>query len=350
MNPIIYQDLENIIATSLPWTCLAGQSILVTGASGFLPAYMVETILHLNDRGLNPPAKVIAIVHNIYRAAKRFKAYLGRADLDLIEHDVSSPWDTTAPVNWLIHAASPASPKNYLADPIGTISANIFGTHYLLDFACRKKVKGFLFFSSGDIYGPKPSRIPTGEEDYGPLDPLDVRSCYAEGKRAAEALCLAWHRQHGSPIYIVRPFHTYGPGMNLDDGRIFTDIIRDVCNWRNIRLTSDGSSTRSFAYLADATIGFWTVLLRGKVGTAYNVANDNGEISILDLGRLLVSLYPERKLQLEVNCARVDLSYSSISEIKRSRPDISRIRSLNWEPTTNVSDGFQRTIASFEWK
>ncbi len=343
------EDLDCIAAAALPWEELAGTTLLITGANGFLPAYMVESALRLNELRGGRPVRVVGLVRSLERAKKRFAEYSGRDDLRLVEHDVGLPWQADCPVDWIIHAASAASPKFYLPDPVGTLAPNVIGTDHLLSLARRAQSRGFLLFSSSEVYGPVPARIPTGEDDYGPVDPLNARSCYAEGKRAAESLCFAWFTQHGIPASIVRPFHTYGPGMSLEDGRVFADFVRDICQRRNLRLNSAGTDTRAFTYLADATVAYWTVLLRGRRGTAYNVANDEGELAIVELARLLVSLFPERNLQVETFFPGGPQS-PEVRKLVRSAPDVFRLRSLGWQPRTSVADGFLRTVRYFECK
>lgn len=347
-NPVILEDLERIAAAPLPWDRFAGTTVLVTGANGFLPAYLVETLLHLNDsRRAN--VRVVGLVRSVKRAADRFAVHAGRTDLTLVEHDASQPYPTAGPVDWIVHAASPATPSSYLADPVGTVAPNVAGTHHLLTLARDKQSAGFLFFSSGEVYGPTPARVPTAESDYGPVDPLDVRSVYAEGKRAGETLCAAFARQYGVRATVVRPFHTFGPGMRLDDGRVFADFVRDICDRRDIVMKSAGLATRAFTYLADATAGFFTVLLKGEPGAAYNVANDGGELSIAGLADLLAATFADRGIAVrraEPTAAELAVT----SKLQRSCPDVSRLRALGWVPETSVADGFVRTVRSCEWR
>ena len=140
--------------------------------------------------------------------------------------------------------------------------------------------------------------MPTRETEYGYLDPATVRACYGESKRMGETLCVAYHAQYGVPAKIVRPFHTYGPGMDLSDGRVFADFVADLVARRDLVMKSDGRAQRAFCYLADATVGFFTVLLRGEAGAAYNVGNPDAEVSILELARTLANLFPERGVRV----------------------------------------------------
>ncbi|HEY5232678.1 MAG TPA: NAD-dependent epimerase/dehydratase family protein [Verrucomicrobiae bacterium] len=341
----IEADLAWITAANLPWAALAGKTVLVSGANGFLPAYMVETVLYLNERqNKSNPATVIALVRNQERALERFSAYKGRADLRFLVQDVCQPAALSESVHFIIHAASQASPKFFGTDPVGTLSANVLGTLHLLNLAMEKRPEVFLFFSSGEVYGRLDStQIPTKEDAYGYIDPTDVRSCYAESKRLGETMCVAWAHQHSVPAKIVRPFHTYGPGMRLDDGRVFADFVADVVNHRNIVMKSDGSAMRAFCYLADAILGFFTVLFKGEIGQAYNVGNDRGELTILDLANLLVSLHPGKRLEVVLDEAAKSPDYLK-SQITRNCPDISKIHQIGWEPTISVDEGFKRTI------
>ena len=211
---------------------------------------------------------------------------------------MEEPYAGPVAVDFVIHAASQASPKFYSTDPVGTFAANIIGTWRMLETARDARSEGFLFFSSGEVYGHlEDPLVPVSETSFGYLDPVNVRSCYAEGKRGGETLCACWHSQFGIPAKIIRLSHTYGPRMDLSDGRVFADFVADVVAGRNIVMKSDGSARRPFCYLADAIEGIFTVLLHGNGGEAYNVGSDS-EISILELAELLCRLFPERKCRV----------------------------------------------------
>ncbi|MDD5584635.1 MAG: NAD-dependent epimerase/dehydratase family protein, partial [Candidatus Omnitrophica bacterium] len=173
-----------------------------------------------------------------------------------------------------------------------------------------------------------------------------VRSCYAEGKRAGETLCVCWSHQYGVPTKIVRPGHTYGPGMRLDDGRVHADFVSDVIHNRNIIMKSSGSAKRTFCYLADAIVGIFTVLFKGNNAQAYNVGDKITEISIGDLARLLVELFPEKNLRIEINEQMKPEGYLK-SKTPRICLDSAKLKSLGWEQHYLLEEGFRRTIRSF---
>jgi nucleoside-diphosphate-sugar epimerase len=184
------------------------------------------------------------------------------------------------------------------------------------------------------------------ETEYGYLDPVNVRSCYGESKRMGETICVSYMHQYNIPVKIVRPAHTYGPGMDLNDGRVFADFVCDIVNDRDIIMKSDGRASRSFCYLSDATIAFFKVLLSDKNGEAYNIANPLCTITILELAHKLVSLFPEKHLKV-VQQERTDKNYI-VSSSTHSSLSIMKIQSLNWNPIIRIEDGFYRTILNYK--
>jgi len=344
-HPVVAEDMKAIAGFPLPWNLLFGKTVLITGASGFVPAYMAETLLYLNETA-GAGIHVIALARNREKANRRFAHHLHRSDLTLLVQDVREPFCGPAKVDFLIHAASQASPKYFASDPVGTFEANVIGTQRMLEVARNARSEGFLFFSSGEVYGqPDPALQLVNESAYGSLDPLSLRSCYAEGKRAGEAQCAFWHAQFGVPAKIVRLSHTYGPGMELNDGRVFADFVSDIVAGRSIVLKSDGSARRPFCYLADATVAFFTILLSGSSGEAYNVGGDR-QYSILELAETLCSLFPERNCHVIRQHRALSDPYL-VSPNKGFQFDLSKIRSLGWAPATSIEEGFRRTIQSY---
>jgi nucleoside-diphosphate-sugar epimerase len=267
--------------------------------------------------------------------------------LSFLVQDVTEQINTDKKIDFIIHAASQASPKYYGTDPVGTLSANVTGTINLLKLAEKNKVESFLYFSSGEVYGEVSDEfMPVKEDYYGYLDPTRVRSCYAESKRMGENMCVSWHHQFGVNTRIIRPFHTYGPKMLLDDGRVYADFVSDILSGHNIQMKSDGSAKRAFCYLSDATTAFFLVLLNGKCGVSYNVGNPSEEHSILELAKTLADLYPEKNIKVLEMAEQNNILYLK-STLKRNSPDISRVSELGWFPVINIKDGFKRTIESY---
>jgi UDP-glucuronate decarboxylase len=344
LNKIIKEDIALIIDSFDDWARFKDKTILISGANGFLPAYLVETFLALGE---SSNTSVIALVRNKQKAEARFPHLLNNPRLRIVVQDVSVGFDMDDRIDFIIHAASQASPKYYGIDPVGTLNANVLGTINLIKLAQKNKVESFLFFSSGEVYGQvKAEEIPIKESTFGYLDCANVRACYGESKRMGENICVSYHMQYGVNAKIIRPFHTYGPGMALDDGRVFADLVANIVNRQDIILKSDGSAIRPFCYLADAILGFLTVMLKGENGQAYNVGNPGEEHSILELANILVGLYPDLGLKVVMNNPITDPNYIK-SPILRNSPNIDKIKQLGWQPKVTVQEGFKRTIESF---
>ena len=339
-------DLRRIAAAPLPWESLRDASVIVSGAAGFIPACLIELLLHLNEeRDLR--VRVTGLVRDARRATSRFGAQ--RPGLILLEQDLScalSPEVAARPADIVIHAASPASPARFGPDPVGTLLPNVVGTHHLLELARERGARGFLFVSSSEVYGRVPPEALPLRESFagGELDPLAPRSCYAEAKRMGETMCAAWRRQHGVPAVIVRPFHVYGPGMPLRDGRVFSDFVADIVERRPLTMRGDGTAVRSFCYLADAVAGCFTALLAGAPGEAYNVGHPGAVASVRELAARLVALFPARGLSIE----RAAPPPGALpSPVARLTPDIAKLGARGWAPALGLEEGFRRTVESF---
>ncbi|OBI13362.1 hypothetical protein A5713_02640 [Mycobacterium sp. E2497] len=343
-HPIVEADLDRILEAPLPWERFAGKTVLVAGAAGFLGAYVVETLLRLNESRSQPPVRVLALARRAEALRERFLAHGTRHDLRFVLQDACAPAPRDEPVHFVVHAASPGSPRAFGLDPVGTFAANVFATRELLEL---RPTDGFLFFSSGEVYGLGNDQvIPTHEDAYGFLDPTKVRSCYGEGKRAGETLCACYAAQEGIPATMARIFHTYGPGMPLGDGRVFSDFVGDALAGRDLVMRSDGRVSRAFCYLADTVAGCFTILLKGAMGTAYNVGNEEAELTVLELANLIAGLEPQRGLRVRREAAAAADPYLP-SPIQRGCPDVSRLRGLGWTPWTAPREGFLRTLESF---
>jgi len=342
---MILEDLNQIKSSSIDWKKFENKTVLITGANGFLPAYMVETLLLLNKDILqNFPCKVIALVRNEKHTEERYKEYLDDRNFEIIIQDVVSEIKINKTIDYIIHAASPASPKYYNIDPVGVIMPNVLGTKNTLELAQENSVEGYLYFSSGEVYGQLNDGEVVNEDKYGYLDPTTVRACYGESKRMGENLCVSYGHQYNLPVKIVRPFHTYGPGMKLDDGRVFADFVKNIVYNENIEMKSDGSATRAFCYLSDATIAFFKILLDGEKNSAYNMANSEEIISIKELALMLVSMFPEKKLKAVFTEQNKDYLQSPV---KGNSVDTAKLEKLGWKPKVSIKEGFKKTLRSY---
>ncbi|MEH6607781.1 MAG: NAD-dependent epimerase/dehydratase family protein [Halioglobus sp.] len=345
-NRIAAADIKEVLARDIPWQEFSGTTIVITGASGFLGGYLLRTLLGLYSVGLvDKPVLVIGLVRDVPRARKLLAEVVNDSHLRLVQWDLNQiAVPPLGDCNYVLHAASLASPKYYGNDPVGTLLPNSVGTASLLSaFQQSKDPRGFLFVSSSEVYGSVSSDEPIQEDVFGSLNPAAIRSCYSESKRMGEALCVAWQGQFDMPTFIVRPFHTYGPGLRPDDGRVFSDFSYNIVRGEDIVMMSDGQARRAFCYVTDAIAGFYTVLLKGRPATPYNVANPAGELSVFELAELLINLYPEKKLEI-VRKVPVDNHSYLASTFSRLVPDVKRLVELGWKADISPSKGFRRMI------
>lgn len=344
-NYIIDEDIAGILSEDLPWDSFRNKTVLVTGASGMIPSYVVYTLLGLND-SKHMGIKVLALVRNEEKARGIFREILEREDICLIAQDVTTPVDIDGPVDYIIHGASSARPAEHKAAPTSTIRANLVGTFNLLDLAVKKKAAGFVLMSSSEVYGSVNDSIESiKESDYGYLDCLNPRSCYSEGKRAAETICASFKAEHGIDCRIVRFAHIYGPGLGLNDGRVQADFAANVFRGENIVMKSDGSSRRAYTYVADAVSGLFYALLKGTE-TAYNVADSDHVISIRQLAEAFIASSPEKSLQLVIDIPTEQAGL--YNPAKFIGLDNSKVKALGWEPRTGVTEGARRMVRSLE--
>ena len=345
-NPIVVEDIENIISTADGWNYFSGKTILVTGANGFVASYIVYTLLELNNKGiLDKKLTVLALVRNSQRAQDKFGELLNNPNFKLIVADVSDANIQQNNIDIIIHAASQASPKYYGKDPVGTLKANTIGTFNMLELAVKHNTEKFIYISSGEVYGVLDGSVPKVTEEYtGNVNITDVRSCYAESKRMGENMCVCYSHQYGLHTNMLRLSHTYGPGLSLDDGRVFADFTNCVVNNRNITLNSDGSAKRSFVYISDMISALFKIMLHAPSGQAYNIAADK-QTSILELAKTICELYPEKNLSVDF-APNTDKNYIR-SQSTSAELCADKLKKLGWQQTIFVKQGFKRMIDSY---
>lgn len=342
MNKIIAEDLDFVLNSNIDWGKFKNKTVLITGASGMLLSYITYTLLRLNELDPKFNITVIALILDKEKAKKRFRYFIESKYLKLFEHDLLSSIKISDDIDYVIHGASYASPHYFSTNPVAVLLPNIIGTYHLLEFAKSKKIKSFLFFSSGAVYGRPIAGEEVTEKDYGYLDPLDIMSCYGESKRMGENMCKCYYYQFGIPIKIVRPAHIYGPTIDIEnDSRVFANFVNNIIKGQNIVMKSDGSAYRSFCYIADATIAFFKILLDGADGEAYNVGNDVAYVSIKELAEIFVSTLPEKKLKV--------IFEKKNSKCKEEKMLMSskKIEKLGWKCSFSIPEGLKRTVESF---
>ena len=304
--------------------------ILLTGAAGFLGSHISKKLID-NDHD------VIGLDDLSTGSFNNIEQLINHPKYSFIEHDVRIPYQ--AKVDAILNFACPASPVNYQKDPVRTIETNFLGMINSLHLAKETGAR-IIQASTSEIYGD-PTQSPQKESYWGNVNPIGIRSCYDEGKRAAETLCFDYRRQHDLDARVIRIFNTYGPNMAIGDGRVVSNFIVQALRNEPINIYGDGNQTRSFCYVSDLVEGIHKLLLLDKnPDTPINLGNPN-EFTILELANLVIEM-TNSKSEIVNNPLPQD-------DPKQRCPDISLAKStLNWKPTIELREGIEKTAAYFK--
>ncbi len=303
---------------------------LITGGAGFIGSHLCERLLR--DGG------EILCVDNLITGSPSNVAHLaGQPRFQFLQHDVSKPIEVDGPVDYVLHFASPASPPDYLRYPIPTLKVGSLGTLNALGIAKAKGAK-FLLASTSEVYGD-PQVHPQPETYWGHVNPVGPRGVYDEAKRFAEAVTMAYHREHEIDTRIIRIFNTYGPRMRLNDGRAVPNFIHQALRKEPLTIYGDGRQTRSFCYVDDLVDGI-VRLMAVAYHDPVNIGNPE-EWTILELAKTILKL-------LNGNDRRIEMRPLPVDDPKQRRPDISRMQHLTgWTPHIGLQEGLTTTIAWF---
>jgi len=302
---------------------------LITGGAGFLGS-------HLCDRLIAEGHRVICVDNFLTGRRENILHLLNANSFIFIEHDIIHPLKIESDLDYVLHFASPASPKDYMKYAIETMKAGAFGTYNMLELA-KQKGSVFLLASTSEVYGD-PQIHPQSENYWGYVNPIGPRSVYDEAKRYAEALTMAYHREYGLNVKIVRIFNTYGPRMKVDDGRVISNFIVQALKGEPITVYGDGSQTRSFCYVDDLVEGILRLMQTNYIGVV-NLGNPE-EYTVLQLAEIIK--------ELTGSSSQIVFHPLPQDDPKRRQPDISLAKNLlNWEPQVSLREGLKRTIAYF---
>jgi UDP-glucuronate decarboxylase len=306
-----------------------GDRILVAGGAGFLGSHLCERLLAQGNE--------ILCVDNFYTGRRENIAHLlDDKNFEIMRHDVTFP--LYVEVDRIYNLASPASPIHYQRDPVQTTKTNVLGSINLLGLAKRLHIP-ILQASTSEVYGD-PDVHPQTEEYWGRVNPIGMRSCYDEGKRAAETLFFDYHRQHGLRIKVMRIFNTYGPRMDPNDGRVVSNFIVQALRGENITIYGDGSQTRSFCYVDDLIDGMIRLMNSADDVTGpINIGNP-GEFSMIELATAVI--------EATESSSKIEFHPLPVDDPRQRQPDITKAKAiLGWEPEIVLTDGLARTVRYF---
>ncbi|XP_077473099.1 UDP-glucuronic acid decarboxylase 1 isoform X1 [Stigmatopora argus] len=325
------RDLEQSFSQKYPPVKFLSEKdrkrILITGGAGFVGS-------HLTDK-LMMDGHEVTVVDNFFTGRKRnVEHWLGHENFELINHDVVEP--LYIEVDQIYHLASPASPPNYMYNPIKTLKTNTIGTLNMLGLAKRVGAR-LLLASTSEVYGD-PEVHPQNEEYWGHVNPIGPRACYDEGKRVAETMCYSYMKQEGVEVRVARIFNTFGSRMHMNDGRVVSNFILQALQGEALTVYGTGSQTRAFQYVSDLVNGL-VLLMNSNISSPVNLGNPK-EHTILEFAQLIKGLV--------VSQSQIQFLPEAQDDPQRRRPDISKAKMLlGWEPVVPLEEGLKKTIQYF---
>lgn len=343
MTEIVKNDIQRIIDTPLSWNKLRDKTVLITGATGFIGSFLIHSLLKKGEKdGLN--IKVLALVRNKQRGIDAFGEYYEKGLLDFVVQDVCEPIVTDKKADYIIHCASNAAPREYSMYPVETMKTNFYGTMNLLDYAKSVDAEGFLYVSTIEIYGTTHGLDRIGEDNYGEIDAMKVRSCYPLSKKGCETLTVSYADEYGLPVKIGRLSYIFGPGMKQGDSKIVAVFPKCIADGENIVMKSKGEQLRSYTYVSDAITALITILLDGETGEAYNIASKKCITTIAGIAHTLVDSYPEKGLKVIFDLPS-EQEAKGFSLIENAVLDSEKLEALGWESQVDLVTGLKNVVS-----
>ncbi len=338
------RDIDFILNNPVDWEKFRDKTVLITGATGRLGMYLVEAI-NKADIDWNLNVTILALARNEKKLEEVFGASLQLPNIHPLVQDIEEPIRWKGEVHYIFHTAGLASPRDFTEWPVNTLWGHVQGTRNVLELAREKKSEKVLYVSTVEVYGEWKKEEGIREEDMGPIYCDHARACYPEAKRLCETMLASYEAQYQVPYVGVRLCHTFGPGISLEDGRAFSEFIRDVIEGKDIVLRSDGSAVRTYTYVADAIGAMLLAFTKGK-DHYYNIANLENLISIRELAELIAGLDVRKKIKVQY--AEQNGQTLKYLPFKLGIMNVDRITELGWRPQVGLQDAFRYTLESFQ--
>ncbi len=342
-SELYMQDVRDV-ALLPQFRTFSDTSVLISGGTGMIGSFLVD-VLMLKNREEHAGIQVYVLGRSEEKARSRFSLYADMEEFHFIKHDINMPITKECglpeTVEYIIHAASNTHPVAYASDPIGTISANVFGTDYLLSYAALAHCKRFVFLSSVEIYGENRGDTDKFSEDYlGYIDCNTMRAGYPESKRTGEALCQAYRTQKQMDIVIPRLSRVYGPTMLMSDTKALSQFILKSVKCEDIVLKSEGTQEFSYCYVADCVAGIQKIMTDGKDGEAYNVCSKDSDVKLRDVASLLAG-YAGKQVIFDLPDAVEQAGYSKATKATLS---MSKVEGIGFESRFDMAAGLEHTV------
>ena len=340
-NDSYQSDLREAALSIVDVNNLYGKTVLVTGASGMIGSFIVDTLVYLNQH-FEANIVIIALGRNKDNLVSRFQGH--DEDIYYLVQDVTDPILYTETVDYIIHAASNANPSAYSSDPVGTISANLSGTENLLKVSRLTGAK-FIYMSTGEVYGElAESYLPFTEEMAGYIDPLAIRSCYSLSKKMAENLCVSYASQYDVKIVIARLSHVFGPNFTAMDNRVSATFFRNAIANQPIILKSAGKHVRSYTYLSDAVGAILSLVTVGESGQAYNVTKTDNAITMAEFAKAIADV-----AGVEFGYQTSDIEISQKTPISKAVLSDDKLLSIGFSSRISIMTGIERVLNNLKY-
>ena len=341
-NTILLEDIRQVVQ-SVDLSALKNSSVFITGATGLIGSFIIRVLLYLNQTE-QYNIKIIALIRNKEKAQKIFGTDSVDKHIHWIIGDIQS-FSLSDTADYIIHGASVTSSQDFLHKPVETISTALYGTQRILETAKELRVKSVVYLSSMEVFGITDTRLQeVKESDYGYIDILNPRSSYSEGKRICECLCAGYAAEYDVPVKIYRLTQTLGAGINYNDTRVAAQFMRSVIENKDIVLKTEGKTRRPIVYISDAVSGILTVLLKGKNGESYTVANRNTVATIRETAEMIAHTIAKDKIKVVFDID-VPKEYAPNLNLNLNL-NTDKLESLGWKACIGLEDAYRRMIAS----
>ena len=336
LEKVICDDIRNIaekIAEKM-----SHKKVLVTGGTGLLGSMICRSLINA-DKERNLDVEIIVLVRNKEKASSLFADLNDNGNITFLEQDITEPILYDGKVDYIIHTACPTASNTFVTKPVETISSITLGTMNVLKFAKESQSESVVYLSSMEAYGQITEEILLKPEDVGYVNPLSLRSCYPEGKRVAENLCMGYFSEYNVPVKVIRLAQTFGPGISNEDKRVFAQFLRSAKSGEDIVMFTEGGAKRMYTDTMDAVDAILTVLLKGENGQIYNVGNKATYCSIKEMAEMVIRFFGAENAKVVIDRSKDVGQYPPENKLLL---DVDPIENLGWTPKYSLQEIYER--------
>ena len=343
MKKILENDFMDILNSNVSFEEFKDCTFFITGATGLIGSNMIKALLYVSEKkGLN--IKILALVRNLAKANVLFADYLNNSALQFVVGDlICDQIQIPEKCDYILHAAAVTASNEMITKPVETIKTAVEGTDSILKLGVEKQVKAMVYLSSMEVYGNCAPGKKMDEASLGTIDLSNVRSCYPEGKRLCECLCLSYASEYGLNVSVARLAQTFGAGTLENENRVFAQFARSVINNENIVLHTMGESEGNYVYLSDAIVALLLLLTKGEKGEAYNISNEKNHCTIKQMADLVAHDVAHDKISVTIDIPKENKGYAPSVKLWF---DAGKIQKLGWTPHVDLAEAYNRLI---EW-